>query len=188
MPATPLPALQRHTFHAPADAPAVAALAQRELRLLLAQDGSATRLCEVVAAGPVSLQLLDQKTVEQVPPEVRMHLPGTAFIERLTCLHAHGEVMMDNLSYIALDGLAPELRRALDGGQIPIGHLLADLWVRRTFLDRTPPALGARLWDAVGLPDAGATRTYGIVTPEGPRMLITETFRRGMRLDPPRPA
>ena len=33
------------------------------------------------------------------------------------------------------------------------------------------------------MPDAGATRSYRIVTPEGPRMLIAETYRRGMLMD-----
>jgi len=36
---------------------------------------------------------------------MRRQLPGTRFIERITSLVAHGEVMMDNLTYIALDGL-----------------------------------------------------------------------------------
>lgn len=188
MSATPHPALQRQTFHSPADGPAVAALAQRELQLLLAQDGSATRLCEVVAAGAVSLQLLEQKIVEHLPAELSERLPGARFIERITCLHAHGEVMMDNLSYIALDGLAPDVRRELEGGVVPIGHLLARMWVRRAFFERTPPVLCERLWGVVGLPDADATRAYCIATPAGPCMLIAETFRRGMRMDPARRA
>ena len=40
------------------------------------------------------------------------------------------------------------------------------------------------LWDNFGLPDAPASRVYRIVTPDGPCMLIAETYRRGMRLDP----
>ena len=63
---------------------------------------------------------------------------------------------------------------------MPIGHLLSRLWVHRSFLDAAP-LLYARLWGAVGgLPDTDASRTYCIVTPEGPRMLIAETYRRGM--------
>lgn len=188
MSATAHPALLRQPFHATADGPAVAAFAQRELQLLLAQDGSATRLCEVVAAGAVALQLLDQQIVGRVPAEVGERLPGSRFIERITCLHAHGEVMMDNLSYIALDGLAADVRRELEEGVTPIGHLLARMWVRRAFFDAPPPALCERLWGVVGLPDAGATRSYCITTPEGPCMLITETFRRGMRMAPARQA
>jgi len=149
------------------------------LKLLLAQDGSTTRLCETIAAGPVALQVLAQRVVHAAPGEVHDTLPGASFIERITCLAAHGEVMMDNLSYIALDGLAPDLRRDLEAGAMPIGHLLARLWVRRAFLEAAP-MMYERLWGVVGLPDPGASRAYRIVTPEGARMLIAETYRRGM--------
>jgi hypothetical protein len=88
------------------DAPTVKAYAQGMLRLLLAQDGSTTRLCEAIADGPVSLHVLHQRVVHTAPDEVLRSLPGPDFIERITCLTAHGQVMMDNLSYIALDGLA----------------------------------------------------------------------------------
>ena len=153
------------------------------LQLLLAQDGSTTRLCETIAGGPVSLHVIEQRVVNEVPAEVRAALPGTGFIERITCLAAHGEVMMDNLSYIALDGLPADVRRDLEAGVMPIGHLLARLWVRRAFLDAAP-ALYERLWAAAGwLRDAAASRTYCIVTPDGPRMLIAETYRRGMLME-----
>ncbi|WP_326542503.1 chorismate--pyruvate lyase family protein [Pseudorhodoferax sp.] len=173
-------ALRRERFHDPCD-PAGSA---RLLQLLLAQDGSTTRLCETIAAGPVALHLLEQRSVDTVPPAVRALLPGTRFIERITCLAAHGQVMMDNLSYIALDGLQADVRRDLEAGVTPIGHLLARLWVRRRFLG-AEPALLERLWSAAGgLPDAAASRLYCITTPEGPRMLIAETFRRGMLMAP----
>ena len=151
------------------------------LRLLLAQDGSTTRVCETVACGPVDLHLLHQSVTADVPPGVRDALPGTRFIERLTSLAAHGEVMMDNLSYISLDGLADDIRVDLEAGRLPIGHLLARMWVRRaTWLDSA--WLVDRLGAAFGLPDPAASRAYRIVTPDGPCMLIAETFRRGMRM------
>ncbi|MBI5277778.1 MAG: DUF98 domain-containing protein [Burkholderiales bacterium] len=153
------------------------------LQLLLAQDGSTTRLCEAIAAGPVTLHMIEQQIVGTVPAEVRAVLPGARFLERITCLAAHGEVLMDNLSYIALDGLAPDVRRDLEDGVMPIGHLLSRMWVRRSILD-AKPSLYAKLWGAVGLPDLDASRTYCISTPEGPRMVISETFRRGMLMTP----
>lgn len=153
------------------------------LRLLLAQDGSTTRLCETIAAGAVTLQVLEQRVVDTAPAQVRQALPGASFIERITCLAAHGQVMMDNLCYIALEGLPGELRRELEGGRVPIGHLLARLWVRREF-QVAAPQLCERLWAAVGLPDPAAARAYTIVTPEGPCMLIAEAYRRGMLMTP----
>jgi len=149
------------------------------LQLLLAQDGSTTRLCEAVARGPVSLHVLEQRVVDAVPAEVSAALPGSMFIERITCLAAHGQVMMDNLSYIALDGLPANLRRDIEDAKISIGHLLSRLWVRRAFID-VGPTLHERLWAAVGLPDANASRAYCIATPDGLGLLIAETYRRGM--------
>lgn len=176
MPSSHQPALLRRRFHDSFDLPAPA----RMLQLLLAQDGSTTRLCETIAGGPVALHVLAQRTVEQVPEVVRTVLPGTRFIERITSLAAHGEVMMDNLSYIALDGLPADIRRDLEDGRMPIGHLFARMWIRRSFLD-AQPLLCERLWAATGgLPDAAASRSYSVVTPQGPCMLITETYRRGM--------
>ena len=188
-PTLPIPprSLQRQTFHLASDTPAQAATARRVLQLLLAQDGSTTRLCETVAAGPVALWVYEQRTVDTVPAEVRAVLPGSRFIERITCLAAHGQVLMDNLTYIALDGLASDLQRDLEAATLPIGHLLARLWVRRAALTTSPsapPALADRLWDVVGLPDAPASRSYSIVTPDGPLMLIAETYRRGMLMTP----
>lgn len=161
------------------DSPAQSVHVQAVLQLLLAQDGSTTRLCETIAQGPVTVHLIEQQIVDAVPAEVRSMLPGTRFIERITCLAAHGQVMMDNLSYIALDGLAPDIRQDLEAGVMPIGHLLQRLWVRRAFLDAAP-FMYARLWGAVEMPDPDASRAYVISTPEGPRMLIAETYRRGM--------
>ena len=172
---TALPALQRERFPTTPDA-------WRVLRLLLAQDGSTTRLCETVAGGPVGLHLLAQRVVEQVPAEVRQVLAGTRFIERLSCLAAHGAVLMDNLSYVALDRLDAGLRREIEAGERPLGHLFAERWVRRDFL-AAAPGVYARLWAEVGLADAAASRVYAVHTPAGPAMLIAETFRRGGWLD-----
>ncbi len=174
---------QRQRFHQPSDSPAHAAHARSVLRLLLAQDGSTTRLCETIAQGPVTLQLISQQVVETVPPQVRDSLPGSRFIERVTFLAAQGQVMMDNLSYIAVEGLAPQVRSGLEDGTTPIGHLLAQMWVRRSFF-RPAPGLCEQLWSEVGLPDSDASRSYCITTPDGPRMLIAETYRRGMLMEP----
>lgn len=151
------------------------------LRVLLAQDGSATRLCEAIAGRPLSLQVR-QGIAANVPPVVYGLLPGEHFIERFSSLSARGEVMMDNLVYVALDRVGAELRAGLERGTVPIGHLLETLWVRRRALraDVGGP-LHERLWAEVGLPDPAASRAYSISTPDGPLFLIAETFRRGMR-------
>jgi chorismate-pyruvate lyase len=170
----------RECFHDPAATPAQRAHAHALLRLLIAQDGSATRLCEAIAGGPLELQVR-QAVPAAVPPVVHAHLPGQVFIERYSCIGARGRVMMDNLVYVALDGLDAGLRAGLEGGTTPIGHLLEALWVRRAPLaaDAAAP-LYERLWGETGLPDPEAARAYTIRTPEGHLFLIAETFRRGM--------
>ena len=155
---------------------------RRVLDLLLAQDGSTTRLCEAVAGGPVELHLVHQQVTNDVPDIVRQQLPGATFIERITFLCAHGEVLMDNLAFIAMAGLEPDIEADLLAGKLPIGHLLARLWVRREPIADTA-GLAQRLWGAVGLPDPAATRAYRIVTRDAARMVIAETFRRGMLMD-----
>jgi chorismate-pyruvate lyase len=156
--------------------------ARRLAALLLAQDGSATRLCEEVAAGPVGLTVHVQREVpaDAAPALVRAQLPGEVFIERLVSLHAHGQIMMDNLSWLAPAALPPDIQAELAQGRTPIGHLLARMWIRRRTL-AAPETLWPALWAHVGLPDPEATRSYAIDVPErGAAMVITECFRRGM--------
>jgi chorismate-pyruvate lyase len=155
---------------------------RRILDLLLAQDGSTTRLCEAIAGGAIRVRVLRQEATDDVPDIIREHLPGTRFIERITSLEAHGEVMMDNLSYIALAGLEADIESDLLAGTMPIGHLLSRWWVRREWL-RVSAELSQRLWSFAGLPDESATRSHRLDTPESPRMLIVETYRRGMLMD-----
>lgn len=173
--------LLRQRFLAPDTDPHRARVERRLLALLMAQDGSTTRLCETVAGGPVELQVPFQRLTGEVPQVVRDGLPGDRFIERRVILAAHGQVMMDNLSYIALEGLPDDVRQSLEAGTTPIGYLLERMWVRREFDDRPATApLREHLWSACGLPDPAATRSYRVHTPGGPLMLITETWRRGM--------
>lgn len=173
---------RRERFADASATPVQAATERQVLRLLMAQDGSTTRLCETVAGGPVGLVLIKQHVTSEVPTIVREQLPGTQFIERFTSLAAHGQVLMDNLTYIALDGLEPDIDADLRAGTLPIGHLLARLWVRRERIALADELMDT-LWKAVGLPDATATRAYRIVTPTSARMVIAETYRRGMLMD-----
>ncbi|WP_436194530.1 hypothetical protein [Pseudorhodoferax sp. LjRoot39] len=75
--------------------------------------------------------------------------------------------MMDNLAYIALDGLQADIRRDLEAGVLPIGHLLSRLWVRRHFLS-LETALLERLWSAAGgLPAHSTDRGHPFQTMAG---------------------
>jgi chorismate-pyruvate lyase len=163
---------------------ATAIWAQSLLNILIAQDGSATLLCDTLAGQAVQLTVLQQGVTTHVPAEVKANLPGELFLERLVTLSSGGEVMMDNLSFIALDAIEPGVQAILEEGQLPIGHLFNQLWVRKTNLAGMQ-ALHARLWAHSGLPDPDAVRSYRVNTPSAPCMLITETFRFGMRMNLP---
>lgn len=149
------------------------------LRALMALDGSTTRVCEAIAQAPMTVQLLSQQQTDKVPHAVREQLGGERFLHRVTSLHAHGRVLMDNLSYTRLDAVPVWFLEQLSEGKAPIGHLLQGLFVRREPLTSTAEIEDA-LWQHVGQPDLRASRSYRIVTEQGPLMLIFETFRSGM--------
>lgn len=164
--------VDRHPF--PPDPPHAALL-----RVLLALDGSTTRVCEAVAQAPMAVLLLEQVQTDQVPPGVREQLGGERWLKRVTSLHAHGRVLMDNLSYTRLDAVPEWFLAQLNEGSAPIGHLLQRLFVQRELLSSTP-AIEEALWQHVGQPDLRASRCYRIITEQSPLMLIFETFRSGM--------
>ncbi len=170
---TEIMSVDRRVF--PADAAHAAAL-----RLLLVHDGSTTRLCQAVAQQPMRVVLHQQERTSEVLPEVREHLGGQHWLYRVTSLcTAEGLVMMDNLSLTRLDTVPEWFLQELEKGCAPIGHLLDALFVRRE-PKPTSAALHQALWQHVGLPDELSSRSYRIITPQGPLMLIFETFRAGL--------
>ncbi|MES2188434.1 MAG: chorismate pyruvate-lyase family protein [Pseudomonadota bacterium] len=171
--------IRRQPFRLPTDSAEQRRWADYLLPLLLTQDGSTTRACETILGGPVHLRLVHQRMTDAVPPAVRALLPSDRYIERLTSKDGQGHVMMDALSYIAVDRLPEDILRDLEAGIAPMGYLLPRLWVRRTAVEAIP-AMHEALWAAVGCPDPSASRTYRVEAPEGPLMVIAETFRRGM--------
>lgn len=158
--------------------------AEAWLKVLLAQDGSATLLCETLAQAPVDLKVVHQAVSRAVPDEVVRHLSGNEFVERQVVMSFQGEVMMDNLSYAAVDSIDPELRNHLEAGISPIGHIFDRRWVRKRPIP-SPVSIQDRLWQRAGVPDPTAVRSYVLEMPSGPTMLITEVFRAGMRLGLP---
>jgi chorismate-pyruvate lyase len=166
--------LSRESF--PHDDPVSASL----LRVLLGQDGSTTRLCEVIADGPVELRLHFQARVETVPESVLEFLGGASWIERITSLHLAGRVMMDNLTWTRTDRIPLEFAGDLERGELPVGRLLDRLFVKRQMIQAAN--LGEVLWNETGLPDPRASRAYTISTQigssdQGAFMLVFETYR-----------
>jgi chorismate-pyruvate lyase len=155
-------------------------IASNLLRVLLGQDGSTTRLCEVIADGPVELHLYSQARVKSVPDGVLEFLDGDSWIERITSLHVAGRVMMDNLTWTRVDKIPAEFADDLERGELPVGRLLDRLFVKRRMISAS--SFGDVLWNQTGLPDARASRAYTISTQvgssdQGAFMLVFETYR-----------
>jgi chorismate-pyruvate lyase len=146
------------------------------LKLLLAQDGSTTKLCEAISNSRVSLQLHLQEAVETVPEVVRHELGGTSWLKRLTSLHCENQVLMDNVTFTRLDRVPETFLTGLEQGLAPVGHLLEKLFVRRERIISNPE-LERELFDVVGFPDSNSSRAYTINTENGALMLVFETYR-----------
>jgi chorismate-pyruvate lyase len=171
--------LQRQKYFLASEPQARAEFARALLRLFLTQDGSTTRLCEAMARDRVTVHLLSQAVVPELPAHLKNALPGRSFLRRIIALAAEGQVLLDSISYIALDALDADSVARLEAGTTPIGHVLDDLWTRRNFRSQDD-ALFEELWREVGDADAQASRSYTVLTQQGPCMVIAETFRRGM--------
>lgn len=148
-------------------------------RLLLAQDGSTTRLCAAAARGKLELGLYLQERRSSAPAIVKESLGGTAWLERITTLYAGTTVMMDNLSFTRLDTVPAWFLDELDQGIAPVGRLLENLFVRREAAPCSPD-VEKLLWDQTGLPDPSMSRSYLVRMPEAPLMYIFETYRAGI--------
>lgn len=170
---------ERALFHQSTDTASQALRASSVLKLLLNQDGSTTRIFEKLVGGPITLRVLEQGVVPDLPSQLAGVLPGKRFLRRLVTLGANGHVMLDGISYIAMDVLPAAALKKLELGAAPIGHLLSELWVRREFRSGDEQ-LFDQLWAAVGDPDPDASRSFVIHTPNEPCMVIAETFRRGV--------
>jgi chorismate-pyruvate lyase len=158
----------------------LAAWAEAWLRVLLTHDGSATLLCETIARQRVSLEVSHQAIATEAPEVVAAHLGGRRFLERQVVLHHENEVMMDNLTYVALDLIDDDVAAHLAERRSPIGHIFEHKPTKKR-----PIALDCaildRLWSRAGIPDAEAARSYVLNADRAACMLITECYRAGMR-------
>jgi chorismate-pyruvate lyase len=148
------------------------------LKLLLAQDGSTTKLCEAIASSRVELMVHLQARVETVPEVVMHKLGGTFWLKRVTSLHSASRVLMDNLTFTRLDRVPTWFLANLELGLAPVGHLLEKLLIRRERIESTPD-LERELFEVVDFPDSGSSRAYTVNTEEGAVMLVFETYRAG---------
>ncbi len=148
------------------------------LKLLLAQDGSTTKLCEAIADSRVDLALHMQSRIETVPEVVMHKLGGTSWLKRVTSLHSESRVLMDNLTFTRLDRVPDWFLADLELGKAPVGHLLEKLFIRRERIFSSPE-LKQALFEIVGFPDSNSSRAYTVDSEQGALMLVFETYRAG---------
>ena len=153
--------------------------ARNLLKLLLAQDGSTTKLCEAITESRVELIIHHQTRLETVPEVVRHELGGTSWLKRITSLHSESRVLMDNLTFTRLDRVPEWFLADLEQGVAPVGYLLSKLFVRRERLNATPE-LETQLFEIVRFADSSSSRAYTINTETGALMLVFETYRAGL--------
>lgn len=170
--------------------------ADRLLGLLLAQDGSTTRLCSTVLGRPLELTVHLQRPEPAALPALRAVLGTGPLLLRVTSLHAGGLVAMDNVALVALDAAPAELRAGLLAGTHPVGRLLDGLPVRRSPLPDEAWLVDVLARYSGGQRDGRASRTYQIALARGPLMVVHETYRAalahafcgGLPASPVRPA
>jgi chorismate-pyruvate lyase len=153
--------------------------AKNLLKLLLAQDGSTTKLCEAITDSRVELTVQAQTRVETVPEVVKRELGGISWLQRVTSLTTESRVLMDNLTFTRLDRVPEWFLADLEQGLAPVGHLLEKLFVRRNPVDSSLE-LETQLFENVGFPDSSSSRAYTINTEMGALMLVFETYRAGL--------
>lgn len=173
------PDLHRERFQSGADAPAGSISAATLLQVLLHQDGSTTRLLEMLVGSAITVHVLVQGFVDELPPPLANSLAGKRFLRRLSTLEARGHVLLDSISYTAIDALPASVARGLLEGVRPIGHVFSSLWTKRSFGSDGTQLL-EELWSTVGEPHREASRSCVVLIPEGPCMLLAETIRQGI--------
>jgi chorismate-pyruvate lyase len=171
--------LRREPFPSPSEHANDVAWEEVILRMLIGQDGSTTRLLETMAGERISVHIIEQRVLHELPQELTGDLPGNSFLRRVVALEAKGHVLLDSISYIAMDALPEPISRELQEGVLPIGTVLSRLWTRRTFRDQDTN-LFEQLWSATGHPDRRASRSSCLHTPNGPCIILGETFRHGV--------
>lgn len=149
------------------------------LQSLIERQDPMTPLLESIAGEKITVHILAQDVVQQVPSALSSCLKGNSFLRRMVSLEARGYVLLDSLSYIDIEVLPFDARQRLLDGIDPIGHVLSGLWTERSFR-RNDTELLEELWATVGHADARASRSTCIHTLAGPSIILAETFRRGV--------
>lgn len=164
----------------------------RELRILVATNGTLTRILGVVANDEIVLEIIDQQIRDIAPklPEVEQ-LPSGRILQRHILLkgRSSGNPFVAAESLIAIDQLPRAIVTSLTKTDRPIGEVIAASCLE-TFKEVAKVWIGQPPdWLAVaGYQNAEpriVARRYRIISEGRPVMIITEYFLRNAFRDAP---
>jgi chorismate lyase len=162
----------------------------RDLRILIATNGTLTRVLGIVANDEIALQIVGQQVhgmAQRIPGFAQ--LPNGRILQRQILLkgRSSGHPFVAAESLIAIDSLPPKITTSLTQTDRPIGEVIADSGIE-TFKEP------AKVW--IGQPPdwlalAGyqnsepriVARRYRIITGGQPVIIITEYFLRDVFQD-----
>jgi chorismate-pyruvate lyase len=164
----------------------------RDLRILIASNGTLTRILGIVANDEIAVQIVEQQ-VHGTSPRIPglEELPGGRILQRRILLkgRSSGRPFVAAESLIAVDSLPPAITTSLTQSERPIGEVMADSCLE-TFKEE------AKVW--IGQPPgwlahAGyhnsepriAARRYRVIAQGQPVIIITEYFLQNVFHDAP---
>lgn len=165
----------------------------RDLRILIATDGTLTRILNAVADDEIVLQIIKQQIHHFAPkiPELEQ-LPSGRVLQRHTLLkgRSSGNPFVAAESLIAIDLLPPAITTSLTSTARPIGEVMAASCIE-TFKKQVKVWIGELPeWLALGGYQNSRTRTvarrYRVIAGGQPVLIITEYFLRSVFQDAPR--
>jgi chorismate lyase len=164
----------------------------RDLRILIASNGTLTRILGIVANDEIGVQIVDQQVHRMAPgiPGLE-HLPSGRVLQRRILLkgRSSGHPFVAAESLIAIDSLPTEITTTLTTTVHPIGEVIAGSCLE-TFKETAEVWIGRPPdW----LPLAGhrnseeriVARRYRVIAGGRPVMIITEYFLQNVFQDAP---
>ncbi|MNB74840.1 hypothetical protein D3C81_141780 [compost metagenome] len=105
--------------------------------ILLQNDGSTTKMLELIIGGEVTIKVHDQDWIfrRELPLDFFFPIEGSGpFIRRVTSLYYQDEVISSNLVFGNPDAISADLQERLIQGTLPIGKLIKEIEYRRDIL------------------------------------------------------
>ncbi|MGA9494146.1 MAG: chorismate pyruvate-lyase family protein [Mycobacterium sp.] len=159
----------------------------RDLRILIASNGTLTRILGIVADDEIVLQIVEQQIYEALPTKPGSEqIPDGRLLQRRILLkgRSSGHAFVAAESLIAVDLLPPAMTASLTETECPIGEILvasrletfkeaAEVWIGQ------PPGWLPRRECAIAEAET-VGRRYRVLSGERPVMIITEYFLRNV--------